>query len=89
MMITNVKIILKESGRLKGIAEVVLNNSIAIHNLRIIEGNKGLFVAFPSNKKENGEYYDICHPINKEIRNIFETTIINSYKEALNVQNNN
>lgn len=78
----NVRKIEKESSRMKGIASVLLDDSFAIHDIRIIEGEKGLFIAMPSKKTPNGGYRDIAHPINSEIRSMFEEAIIKAYEEA-------
>ena len=66
MKITNVVIkkVEKEDSRLKGMASVTVDNCIAIHNIRIIDGDKGLFIAMPSKKVEDGKFLDIVHPIN-------------------------
>ena len=66
----------KENSRMRGKASVVLDDCFAIHDIRIIEGNDGLFIAMPSRQKSNGEYRDIAHPINQETRKMFEDNII-------------
>ena len=78
----NVRKIEKEGSRMKGIASVVLDDSFAVHDIRIIEGEKGLFIAMPSRKNALGEYRDIAHPINPETRTMFEETILEAYKNA-------
>lgn len=78
----NVRKIEKESSRMKGIASVLLDDSFAIHDIRIIEGEKGLFIAMPSKKTPNGGYRDIAHPINSEVRTMFEEAILKAYEEA-------
>lgn len=78
----NVRKIEKESSRMKGIASVLLDDSFAIHDIRIIEGEKGLFIAMPSKKTPNGGYRDIAHPINSEVRSMFEEAILKAYEEA-------
>lgn len=78
----NVRKIEKESSRMKGIASVLLDDSFAIHDIRIIEGEKGLFIAMPSKKTPNGGYRDIAHPINSEVRAMFEEAILKAYEEA-------
>lgn len=78
----NVRKIEKESSRMKGIASVLLDDSFAIHDIRIIEGEKGLFIAMPSKKTPNGGYRDIAHPINAEVRSMFEEAILKAYEEA-------
>ncbi len=84
MEITSVKIrkVEKENSRMKGIASVVVDNAIAIHDIRIIEGDNNLFIAMPSRKTPAGEYKDIVHPINQEVRTMFEKEILDAYENA-------
>ena len=84
MEITSVKIhkVEKENSRMKGIASVVVDDSIAIHDIRIIEGDNNLFIAMPSRKTPAGEYKDIVHPINQEVRTMFEKEILDAYENA-------
>ena len=87
MEITSVKIrkVERENSRMKGIASVVLDDSFAVHDIRIIEGEKGLFIAMPSRKNALGEYRDIAHPINPEVRAMFEEAILDAYENAEDV----
>ncbi len=78
----NVRKIEKEESRMKGIASVVLDDSFAVHDIRIIEGENGLFIAMPSRKTATGGYRDIAHPINPEVRSMFEEAILEAYKNA-------
>ena len=73
----------KEGSRMKGIASVLLDDSFAVHDIRIIEGDKGLFIAMPSKKATDGEYRDIAHPINSGTREMIQTMILDSYAKAL------
>lgn len=84
MKITSVNVhkIEKESSRMKGIASVLIDDSFAVHDIRIIEGDNGLFIAMPSRKTATGGYRDIAHPINPEVRAMFEETILEAYKNA-------
>ena len=81
MKVTSVKVkkIEKENSRMKGIAEILLDDMIAIHDIRIISGDNGLFVAMPSRKTPTGDYRDIVHPINQEVRDMMEEAIIKAY----------
>ncbi len=72
----------KENSRMRGKASVLIDDCFAIHDIRIIEGNDGLFIAMPSRQKANGEYRDICHPINQETRKMFQDKILEAYKNA-------
>ena len=78
----NVRKIEKDGSRMKGIASVLLDDAFAVHDIRIIEGDNGLFIAMPSRKTSTGGYKDIAHPINKETRQMFEEAIIKAYNEA-------
>jgi len=78
----NVRKIEKEGSRMKGIASVLIEDSFAVHDIRIIEGDNGLFIAMPSRKTATGGYRDIAHPINPETRTQFEEAILEAYKTA-------
>ena len=78
----NVRKIEKEGSRMKGIASVLLDDSFAVHDIRIIEGDNGLFIAMPSRKTAVGGYRDIAHPINPEVRTMFEEAIFEAYNNA-------
>ena len=78
----NVRKIEKEGSRMKGIASILLDDSFAVHDIRIIEGDNGLFIAMPSRKTATGGY----HPINPEVRAMFEKAILTAYDEAEDVQ---
>ena len=78
----NVRKIEKEGSRMKGIASVLLDDSFAVHDIRIIEGDNGLFIAMPSRKTTTGGYRDIAHPINPEVRAMFEEAILEAYKNV-------
>lgn len=84
MQITSVTVhkIEKEGSRMKGIASVLLNDSFAIHDIRIIEGDNGLFIAMPSRKTATGGYRDIAHPTNPDVRKMFEDAILSEYNKA-------
>ena len=75
----NVRKVEKEDNRMKGIASVLIDDAFAVHDIRIIEGDKGLFIAMPSRKTPTGGYRDIAHPINPEIRKLFEDAILEAY----------
>ena len=78
----NVRKIEKEGSRMKGIASVLLDDSFAVHDIRIIEGDNGLFIAMPSRKTATGGSRDIAHPINPDVRKLFEDAILKAYNEA-------
>ena len=82
MQITSVTVrkIEKEGSRMKGIASVLLDDAFAVHDIRIIEGDNGLFIAMPSRKTPNGEFKDIAHPINAETREKIQKAILEAYE---------
>ncbi len=84
MQITSVSVrkIEKDGSRMKGIASVLIDDSFAIHDIRIIEGDNGLFIAMPSRKTATGGYRDIAHPINPDVRKMFEDAILKEYEKA-------
>ncbi len=81
MKITSISIrkVEKENSRLKGLASILINDQLAIHDIRIIEGDNGLFIAMPSRKNPDGSYADVVHPIDKETRGLIHDAIINEY----------
>ena len=78
----NVRKVEKEDSRMKGIASVLIDDCFAVHDIRIIEGDNALFIAMPSRKTATGGYRDIAHPINQEVRTLFEQEILKAYNEA-------
>ena len=78
----NVKKYDKEESKMKGIASVLIDECFVIRDIRIIEGNEGLFIAFPSRKNNEGLYVDVAHPINSETRKLFEDAIFEEYNKA-------
>ena len=85
----NVRKVEKEGSRMKGIASVLIDDCFAIHDIRIIEGDNGLFIAMPSRKTANGGYRDIAHPINQEARKIFTDAILAEYEAEKAREDNN
>ncbi len=61
------------------IASIVLDDAFVIHDLRVVNGDKGLFVAMPSRKLPNGEFRDICHPINTDTRNNIQQAVLDQF----------
>ena len=89
MKITSVSIRkVNNENRMRGIASVTLDDCFAVHGIRIIEGDKGLFTAMPSRKTNDGEYHDVAHPITQECRKMFEDAIMmpTTKKKRLNNQ---
>ena len=84
MEITDVRVrkIAKE-GKMKAIVSITFDDEFVVHDIKVIEGEKGLFIAMPSKKASDGEYRDIAHPINSNTRDRIQSTILESYEEAL------
>ena len=84
MNITDVRIrLIAKEGKMKAVASITLDSEFAIHDIKIIDGEKGLFIAMPSRKTQDGEYRDIAHPINTETRDRIQSIILQSYREEL------
>ena len=84
MKITDVRVkIVNSDSRLRGVATITFDESFVVHDIRIIEGENGLFVAMPSKKTPNGTFRDIAHPIHGEMRKSIEDAIAAEYNEAL------
>ena len=85
MQITDVRIrkVAKE-GKMKAVVSITIDNEFVVHDIKVIEGEKGLFIAMPSRKAADGEYRDIAHPINSDTRNTIQTLILEQY-EAMNL----
>lgn len=74
---------IRQDGSVRAYASVNLNDCFVIRNVKILDSTKGLFVAMPSFKAGNGEYKDICFPVTKEFREQFNNAVIEAYKQAL------
>lgn len=79
MDITEVRVFPVEEDRLKGYATITLDGCFLIRDLKIIMGNKGLFVAMPSKKRKDGTYQDLAHPLNRDTRGLIEDKVLGEY----------
>jgi len=83
MKITEVKVYpARENGRLKAYATIVFDNSFIIRDLKVIEGDKGLFVSMPSRRRKDGTFRDIVHPLNAETRKLIEDSVVAEYMKV-------
>lgn len=84
MNITDVRVrkITKE-GKMKAVVSITIDEQFVVHDIKVIEGESGLFIAMPSKQGGNGEYRDVAHPINVSTREMIQSIILKSYKEAL------
>ncbi len=87
MQITDVRVrkVAKE-GKLKAVVSITMDEEFVVHDIKVIEGEKGLFIAMPSKKAQDGEYRDIAHPINSVTRDRIQSIILSKYEEALEEQ---
>ena len=83
-IITEVRIFPKENlGKTLAFANITIMDQFVVKNLRIVKGDKGIFIGMPSNKKKNGEYVDIFFPITQDARNDITRVIVDKYNEYL------
>lgn len=84
MQITDVRVrkVAKE-GKMKAVVSITLDDEFVVHDIKVIEGEKGMFIAMPSRKASDGEYRDIAHPINSETRNMIQQLILDAYDKSL------
>ena len=84
MNITDVRVrkVAKE-GKMKAVVSITIDEEFVVHDIKVIEGEKGLFIAMPSKKATDGEYRDIAHPINSSTRENLQKVILESYEKAL------
>ena len=84
MNITDVRVrrVAKE-GKLKAVVSITIDEEFVVHDIKVIEGEKGLFIAMPSRKATDGEYRDIAHPINSETREKIQGIILQKYEQVL------
>ena len=80
MEITDIRIKkVASKGKMKAVASVTFDNAFAVHDVKVIEGPEKLFVAMPSRRTPDGEYRDIAHPINSDMRNMLESKVLAAY----------
>ncbi|RIN07827.1 septation protein SpoVG [Staphylococcus shinii] len=83
MKVTDVRLRkIQTDGRMKALVSITLDESFVVHDLRVIEGNTGLFVAMPSKRTPDGEFRDIAHPINSEMRQEIQDAVMKVYEET-------
>ena len=87
MQITDVRVrrVAKE-GKLKAVVSITLDGEFVVHDIKVIEGEKGLFIAMPSKKSADGEYRNIAHPINSGTREHMQTLILTKYEETIELE---
>ncbi len=84
MKVTDVRIRrLTREGKMRAIVSITFSNMFVVHDVRVIEGNNGLFVAMPSKRTTSGEFRDIAHPINSETRAIVQESVLEAYSREM------
>ena len=84
MTVTDVRIRkMNDEGKMKAIVSITFDDSFVVHDIKIIEGQEGLFIAMPSRRTKDGEFRDIAHPINKETRNMIQEIVFEEYEKSL------
>ena len=87
MQITDVRIRkVNKEGKMKAVVSITLDNEFVVHDIKIIEGEKGMFIAMPSRRAGDGEYRDIAHPINSETREKIQSIILEKYEVAAHAE---
>ena len=84
MQITDVRIRkVEKEGKMKAVVSITIDEEFVVHDIKVIEGDKGLFIAMPSRKAADGEYRDIAHPIHSDTRERIQTLILQKYQETM------
>lgn len=90
MQITDVRVRkVEKEGKLKAVVSITLDDEFVVHDIKVIEGEKGLFIAMPSKKAADGEYRDIAHPINSGTRERIQRIILERYEQGLETETEN
>ena len=84
MQITDIRVRTVDSeGKMRAVVSITIDSVFVIHDIKVIEGEKGMFIAMPSKKASDGEYRDIAHPINSETRDHMQKVILEAYEKSL------
>lgn len=83
MNITDVKVFLVDEDKLRAYVTITLDQCFVVRDLKVIQGTVGLFVAMPAKKRKDGSYKDIAHPLNAEMREKLERTVLGEYERAI------
>ena len=84
MEITDVRIRkVEKEGKMKAVVSITIDEEFVVHDIKVIDGEKGLFIAMPSRKAADGEYRDIAHPINSDTRNKIQQIILEKYESEI------
>lgn len=84
MEITDIRVRkINKDGKMKAVVSVTFDNEFVVHDIKVIEGDKGSFIAMPSRKTLDGEFRDIAHPINSETRDRIQKTVLEKYEMVM------
>ena len=87
MNITDVRVRkVNDEGKMKAVVSITFDDEFVVHDIKVIEGEKGLFIAMPSRKSSDGEYRDIAHPINTQTRDKLQKLVLEAYDKAEDVE---
>ena len=83
MNITDVRVRkISKEGKMKAVVSVTIDDEFVVHDIKVIEGDKGLFIAMPSRRSSDGEYRDVAHPINTSTRERLQAVLLEAYEKA-------
>ena len=83
MQITDIRVRkISKEGKMKAVVSITIDEEFVVHDIKVIDGERGLFIAMPSKKSTDGEYRDIAHPINSEMRGVLQSQILEAYDKA-------
>ena len=82
MVITDIKVLIRDDLRLKAYVAITIDDCFIVRDIRIIQGDEGLFVAMPSRKRPNGRFRDVAHPLNAHTRKLIEEKVLKAYQSA-------
>lgn len=84
MQVTDVRVRrIEKEGKMRAVVSITLDDAFVVHDIKVIEGDKGLFIAMPSRRASSGEYMDVAHPLNSEIRDMIQRVVLEKYKETV------
>ncbi|MCI9083224.1 MAG: septation regulator SpoVG [Lachnospiraceae bacterium] len=87
MQITDVRIRkVEKEGKMRAVVSITIDEEFVVHDIKVIEGEKGLFIAMPSRRAADGEYRDIAHPINSQTRENIQRMILDKYQEEIEME---
>lgn len=87
MEITDIRVRkVAKDGKMKAVVSITIDDAFVVHDIKVIDGEKGLFIAMPSRRAMDGEYRDIAHPINSDTRQVLQNLILEKYEQTLLVE---